>query len=196
VRFLSNYSTGELGFLLCKKLKESGMNVIAVVGPTSYDFHNLQLRALTEVETPEEMKRAVLRACKTHRPDYGVFAAAVLDFVPARRKSGKVTSSKTWKITLVPTPKIIDAVDRVRPRMKKIGFKLEAKRLSGQRLKNFAEKKMQEKRLSGLCVNFFSEISRKGHFASCFDSNGKMYRATTKASIAQWIARQIVTHAS
>ena len=193
VRYLSNYSTGELGFLLCKKLKSLGVEVIAVTGPSQFDFAPLKLHKHFKVETPEEMRRATLSAARKYKPEWGVFAAAVLDFVPKRTLKGKVSSKNSWKITLVPTRKIIEDVSRVAPKMKKIGFKLESKRLSGGRLKSFAAKKMTDQNLSGLCVNFFSDISARAHAAACFDRVGNVSRLRAKWEIVRWIARQIVT---
>lgn len=193
VRYLSNYSSGELGFLLSRKLKSLGVDVIAITGPSQFDFASLKLHKHFKVETPEEMRRATLMAAKRYRPEYGVFAAAVLDFVPKRTLKGKVSSKNSWKITLVPTRKIIDDVSRVAPKMKKIGFKLESKKMSAAQLSRFAGKKMKEKGLSGLCVNFFSDISAAKHRAYGFDARNRVTRLKSKAEIVGWVVGRIET---
>lgn len=191
VRYLSNYSTGQLGFEICQALEKRGFEVIAVVGPCEAPFEKLKKTKVLYVETVQEMHKAVMKVCKDSSPEFAVFSAAVLDFTPSKRESSKVSSKNSWNLKLVPTPKIIDDVNRRFPKVKKIAFKLEWKAPAMKALRAFAIKNMQDKSAEALCLNYLSDIKGKKHPAFLFTSDGKCSRAHSKKTIAQWITRFI-----
>lgn len=189
VRFLSNYSTGELGYLLSKALSNKGIEVFAVVGPTQQAFSKLSLKRLIEVETADEMLEATLKLCRTFQPDYAIFSAAVLDFKPVETKSGKVTSRlKKWNLQLVPAPKIIDQVGRLYPLIRRIGFKLEWEPKTGKALNQFADRLLDEKKLDAVCINFLPQISRERHPLWIFTRTGRVSKCNTKVQAAEALA--------
>jgi phosphopantothenoylcysteine synthetase/decarboxylase len=191
VRYVSNYSSGELGYKICEELRKKNFAVIAVVGPTSFSFSKIPGVVTKEVETPEQMLREVKRAIVRFRPEVGIFSAAVLDFVPKKKLSGKVSSQRTsWKLTLVPTPKIVAVIAREFPEMIQIGFKLEVKAMSMPTLRKFGLRRMKEGKLSGLCLNFLSKVGIKRHEAFYFNSAGKIQKLLTKRAIAKAIAKE------
>lgn len=188
IRYLSNFSSGELAYEVCRRLSDAGFEVVAVVGPCSPSFEMLPLRKLVRVETATEMHDAVMGLCRTFRPSAAVFSAAVLDFEPVRRERGKMTSArKNWVIRLRPTPKIIDAVGKRFPKIRRFGFKLESKRQSGA----YAMKYLRAKGLDGLCMNFLSEVGAKTHKARLFTAGGESKKAKTKKEIAAWFVRTL-----
>lgn len=188
LRFLSNLSTGELAFRLIKKLQKKAQ-VAAVIGPSSFDFASFGSK-VRRIETNREMHSRVMRLCRDFRPDYVVFSAAVLDFEPVRVAKGKVSSSrKRWSIHLKPAPKIIDEVGTKFPSIKRIGFKLEAKKKS--KAGAFGRKILEQKKLDALCLNFLPEIKNGLHPAYLF--NGvEMARVQRKQQIVNWISSWIV----
>ena len=186
VRYLSNYSTGELGFRLSQALIKRGIEVLAVVGPTQQPFSKLPFKKLVEVETADEMAEATLKLCRTHKPDYAIFAAAVLDFKPAKPLSGKVSSqNKKWKLELVPTPKIIDRVGQSYPQIKRIGFKLEWEGKTRKELLAFAQDLLVRKKHHAVCVNFLPQIKKGRHPLWIFTKEGRVQTVETKAQIAR-----------
>jgi phosphopantothenoylcysteine synthetase/decarboxylase len=196
VRFLTNVSSGELAYVLCKMLIKRGVEVALVSGPSSQPFEKLSLAEWTPIETTEEMHAAVMKLCKKFRPDFGVFTAAVLDFTPEKTRVGKVSSSvKRWEVKLKPTPKIIDDVGKKFPSVKKIGFKLEWKRGREKATKLFAMKNIRAKKLDALCLNFLSEIRDGRHPAQLITKEGDVEPVSSKREIASWIARYISDHA-
>ena len=166
-----------------------------VTGPTDQPFAKLPLSKLVSVETTEEMHDAVLDLCRSFRPTHAVFTAAVLDFTPVRRLKGKVSSKlKTWTIHLKPTPKIIDEVARKFPKIKRVGFKLEWEGAGSRRKETLARRLLGGKGLDAVCINYLSEIQQAGkggHPAYLFSSDGKSFRADSKAEIARWISAYI-----
>lgn len=185
VRFLSNVSTGALAFHLCEKFLAAGIEVSAIIGPSSYPFEELGLTELSRIETTQEMYRTIMESCRRFRPKVAIFSAAVLDFEPAKRERTKVASTRSsWVLKLRPTPKIIDSVGKKFPEIQRIGFKLETKRRAGKSLEKFAMTYLRQKQLHGLCVNFSNQISEKAHHAYLFDTTGRRVSARSKDEIA------------
>jgi len=191
VRYLSNFSSGELAFELCRELKRRGIAVALVCGPSEFPFESLRLRHLDRVETAEQMRAAVLRRCRGFVPTHAVFAAAVLDFVPARREKGKVSSRARWIVELKPTPKIVDAVGRAFPGTRRFGFKLEWERPGEQAVVRLGRRLLRTKGLEGVCVNYLSEIRGKRHPAVLFLRDGRSLRLRGKRAIARALAAEI-----
>lgn len=187
IRYLTNYSTGALGFLLAKKLSQKGFKVWVVCGPCSQPFKKLNLFKVEFVETADEMLKATLRACKTFRPEFAIFSAAVLDFKTKTYSKNKISSKDSWTIRLVPNLKIIDEVGKRYPMIHRIGFKLETEKLDKSRLLEKAKTIMIEKKLFALCVNYFDDISSTKHRAQLFLKNGKIKKLLTKTQIADSI---------
>jgi phosphopantothenoylcysteine decarboxylase / phosphopantothenate---cysteine ligase len=189
VRFLSNFSTGELAFELCRRLHKAGMEVALVSGPCCQPFGDLRLKHWSAVETAEEMHARVLELCRDFKPDYAVFAAAVLDFQPVRVGKAKTRSTGRWTLELKPTPKIIDDVGKKFPAIGRVGFKLEWKAQPPKARDRFARRTMKDKGLQALCLNYLSEISGRRHPAYLYAGDGRPAQATRKSDIAFWITR-------
>lgn len=186
VRYISNFSSGKLGFNLASVLVKKGADVYVVAGPTSQPFETLRLKKFFPVETNAEMLSAVLRVCEKDQPQWAIFSAAVLDFVPKKKSSGKVSSAKkNWTIELEAAPKIIDVVQERHPEIKRIGFKLEWEKRRGAALKSFAKKQLQKRALEYLVVNFLEEIEGTRHRASIFDRNLDHTTVHSKEEIAK-----------
>lgn len=188
VRYISNYSTGQLGFEICQALQKRGFEVIAVVGPCEAPFEKLKKTKVLYVETVQEMHKTVMKVCKDSSPQFAVFSAAVLDFTPLKRESSKVSSKNSWNLKLVPTPKIIDDVNKRFPQVKKVAFKLEWKSPSMKAARAFAMKNMQDKSAEALVLNYLSDIKGKSHPAFLFTRDGSYIRAHSKKAIAHWIS--------
>ena len=75
VRYISNRSSGKMGYALAQAARNRGANVVLVSGPTELDFPDV-----VRVRTTEEMRRAVLEYGRD--ADVVIMAAAPLDFRP------------------------------------------------------------------------------------------------------------------
>jgi phosphopantothenoylcysteine decarboxylase/phosphopantothenate--cysteine ligase len=121
VRYLSNHSSGRMGYALAEEARARGAVVTLVAGPTA-----LAEPAGVEVvyvTTADEMQRAVDAAAG--RADAVVMAAAVADYRPARAATAKLRRSEAGlELRLVPTPDILRGL-RKRPGMVTVGFALE-----------------------------------------------------------------------
>lgn len=106
VRFLSNRSSGKMGYELAAAFAAEGHGVLLVSGPTALDVpENVDF---LPVETAAEMCDAVSRHLE--RMDAAVFAAAVADYTPVSVAAGKIKKSGgSLVLELVPTQDVLGA---------------------------------------------------------------------------------------
>lgn len=101
VRYISNRSSGKMGFAIARAAKDRGAAVILVSGPTGLDFPNL-----IRVRTTEEMRQAVLKSAPG--VDVVIKAAAPLDFRPKTPAAQKIRKGNSGlRIDLERTPDIL-----------------------------------------------------------------------------------------
>lgn len=89
VRYLSNRSSGRMGYAVAAAFAHHGHHVLLISGPTTLDVP--EGVDFLWVETAAEMFDAVAR--HLGRCDIAVFAAAVADFTPARTAGEKIKKS-------------------------------------------------------------------------------------------------------
>jgi phosphopantothenoylcysteine decarboxylase/phosphopantothenate--cysteine ligase len=122
VRFLSNPSSGKMGFACARAARRAGHDVTLVTGPVVLP-DPAGLRTL-RVTTAQEMRRAVFGVFP--RTDAVIMTAAVGDYRPARRLQGKLKkSSGPLTLRLVRTPDILRELGRRKGRRILVGFALE-----------------------------------------------------------------------
>ena len=124
VRYISNHSSGKMGFAIAKAALLRGYEVELICGPTQEVLVHPKLKR-TDVSTAEEMLIAVQscwQECNT-----GVFSAAVADFKPAKTSSTKLKKGSADEIIeLVQNPDILKWASFHRTNEQKvIGFALE-----------------------------------------------------------------------
>jgi len=145
VRFISNRSSGKMGYELAEEALSRGAEVILVSGPTQL---MPPLKAeLRKVQTAEEMEKEV-RECFPG-VDVVIMAAAVSDFKFSNVSSQKVKKRELRnKIEFVPTPDILGKLGKKKGGKVLVGFAAETKNI----IKN-AQEKMKEKGLDLIVAN-------------------------------------------
>jgi phosphopantothenoylcysteine decarboxylase/phosphopantothenate--cysteine ligase len=149
VRFLSNRSSGKMGYELAEEALSRGAEVILVSGPT----HLLPpLKAESrKVQTAEEMEKEV-RECFPG-VEVVIMAAAVSDFKFSKVSSQKIKKSELRnKIEFVQTPDILGKLGKRKAGKVLVGFAAETKDI----IKN-AQEKMREKGLDLIVANDVSK---------------------------------------
>ena len=123
VRFISNYSTGEMGYALAAAAKRRGNRVVLVSGPTALSKPGGV--KFVPVVTALEMKAAVERYFKA--ADCVIMTAAVADFRPAGFSGKKVKKKdkKRYILRLSRNPDILAALGRRKGSKILVGFSLE-----------------------------------------------------------------------
>lgn len=144
VRFISNRSSGKMGYALAAACARRGAQVVLVSGPV--DRPPPFGVDLVPVRTSAEMRRAVLEA---RRGAEAVFmAAAVSDYVPRAEVSKIKKTGRPLTLTLEEGPDILAELGRDRQERLLIGFAAETESL----LDN-ARAKLEEKRLDYVVAN-------------------------------------------
>lgn len=111
VRFISNHSSGRMGFALAEAALARGAEVTVVAGSTSA-AEPCGVRVVRALSAGE-MREAVMREVAT--ASVFIAAAAVADYRPAERAASKLKKSgATLTLTLEPTPDILEEVSRTR----------------------------------------------------------------------------------
>lgn len=135
VRYLSNRSSGKMGYALAAAARDRGAAVTLVTGPTALPVPpGVEVRRVT---TAVEMHAAVLEAAPAH--DVLLGAAAVADFAPASiadRKIKKRDGDDELTLTLRRNPDILADAARLEPRPFIVAFAAETNDL----VKNATEK--------------------------------------------------------
>src|ERR1017187_6689706 len=150
VRYLTNRSSGRMGYALAEAALRRGARVLLVSGPTSIAPPGAA--ELTRVETAEEMLAAVLKLL----PESTVVikTAAVADFRPKAAAVQKIKRKGEMTLELEPTADILAEIARRKTSQVIVGFAAETENV----LEN-ARKKLASKSLDAIVVN---DVSREG----------------------------------
>jgi len=148
VRFISNRSSGKMGYAVARAALRRGADVILISGSTS--LHRPQGVNFIPVETAEDMLRKVREEIPSST--VLVMAAAVADFMPREKSPGKIAKKDGLLLPLVRTPDILMEVSREKSRPFLVGFAAE----TGGKVGN-AKKKLQEKKLDLIVFNDVTE---------------------------------------
>lgn len=141
VRFLSNHSTGKMGYALAEAAAQRGAEVILVSGPT---FLPVPPKVkMIKVQTAREMRDAVF----THLPDSQIIikAAAVADFRPKmvfEQKVKKGSDSQRWEIELERNPDILYELGQNKGKRILVGFAAETQDLISNALAKISKKNL------------------------------------------------------
>ena len=151
VRFISNASSGRMGYALARAALKAGHKVILVTAPTTR--RPPSEAKIIEVETAAQMFEAVKKYF--HRCDCLIMAAAVADYTPARPAISKIQkTAKNLTLKLKPTADILKwAGGHKRKTQIVVGFALEEKAIRAR-----AEKKLKEKNLDMIIANTSAAI--------------------------------------
>ncbi len=152
VRFLSNRSSGKMGYALAEASRRRGAWVILVSGPTRLDPPAAQV--LERVRSTEEMAQAILR--HLDEASLVLMVAAVADFRPAQVQPRKIKRQEATPILkLTPTQDILGEIARRRrPEQIVVGFAAETDHV----LENAATK-LRKKHLDLIVAN---DVTQEG----------------------------------
>lgn len=147
VRYISNYSSGKMGFEIAKAAYLRGADVVLISGPSALKTRKGIKRI--DVETGEEMMKAVKAGMKGINA--AVMSAAVSDYKPKIVKDNKIKKEETGKeysLELVKTDDILAYLGKNKKGFKLIGFALE----TDNGIEN-AKIKMKSKNLDVIVLN-------------------------------------------
>jgi phosphopantothenoylcysteine decarboxylase/phosphopantothenate--cysteine ligase len=150
VRYLTNRSSGRMGYAIAEAALRRGARVLLVSGPVAVTAPDAA--EVTRVETAEEMLAAVLGLLP--QSTVVIKTAAVADFRPKRAAGQKIKRKGEMTLELEPTADILAQVARRKTTQTVVGFAAETENV----LEN-ARKKLASKSLDAIVVN---DVSREG----------------------------------
>lgn len=144
VRFISNYSSGKMGYALARICQKKGAEVILISGPTEQKFDGQTIRTTSA----EEMYKACVE--EFQKADITILCAAVADFTPETKADQKIKREKEdFILRLHPTHDIAATLGQQKKNNQLlIGFALETQ----NEIKN-AQSKIERKNLDYIVLN-------------------------------------------
>jgi len=150
VRYLTNRSSGRMGYAIAEAAIRRGARVLLVTGPTA--IQPPASAEVTKVESAEEMRRAVLQLLP--EASMVIKTAAVADYRAKDAVDQKIKRKGPLTLELEPTTDILAELARHKQNQLIIGFAAETQNV----LEN-ARKKLSSKSLDAIVVN---DVSREG----------------------------------
>jgi phosphopantothenoylcysteine decarboxylase / phosphopantothenate---cysteine ligase len=166
VRYLTNRSSGRMGYALAEAALRRGARVLLVSGPTS--LKPPSAAEVVGVESAKQMLDAVLRLL----PEASIVikTAAVADYTISDPAEQKLKRAGRMTLDLTPAPDILAEISRHKKSQLIIGFAAETENVMDN-----ARKKLQSKSLDAIVVN---DVSREG---VGFDSDRNAVTIITKS---------------
>jgi phosphopantothenoylcysteine decarboxylase/phosphopantothenate--cysteine ligase len=183
VRFISNYSSGKMGFAMASAAADRGARVVLVTTAFHPTHHGIEQRT---VETADDML-AELRA-QLAGADLLVMAAAVADFRPAKVEGNKIRreDTRTLSLDLEPIPDLLATLGHVKESagVYRLGFAAEGSDLDAKGLD-----KMKRKGLQAIVAN---DISRKDvGFGSDYNAGVLLFADGARHEIERMTKREM-----
>lgn len=150
VRFLSNYSTGKMGFALAQVAQEAGADVHLIAGPVNLDTPERVQRV--DVVSAEDMFVAAKDACAD--ADIFIATAAVADYRPEQchnQKIKKTENASELVLTLQRNPDILAHIAQ-NTSVFAVGFAAET-----QNVIDYGRSKLERKNLDMIAINDVSD---------------------------------------
>lgn len=189
VRFLSNSSSGKMGYAIAQEAMRRGADVVLISGPT--EILSPVGLIVQKVETTEQMSSAVMK--HVGDSDIVIMAAAVSDFKFPQTNTQKIKKEKIpQEVKLVTTPDILKEVAKIKGDRVLVGFAAET-----QDLEKNALRKIKLKNLDLIVAN---DVSQPGvgfesdmNQVSIIHPDGKVIHTEkqTKGKISQIILDEI-----
>ena len=148
VRFISNRSTGKMGYEIARAARDRGASVCLVSGPVALTPPDGV--ELVPVESAADMYREVMS--RFDSSDIVIKAAAVADYTPDTKVDGKIKKSGNMHLELVRTADILKSLGERKKHQILVGFAAEM-----QDLEDNAEAKLINKNADIICAN---DVSR------------------------------------
>lgn len=191
VRYIANTSSGALGSKIAEAFAAKGMPVVFVYGKNSIqpDITDKHLLEKIEIETVDDLIKALEKKSEDTKIISVVHAIAVLDYIPENMlKAKKKSGDDYWDIRLIRTPKVISRLRNLFPKAFITGFKLEAG-IDENTLVDKAFNLFNENRLDLVIANDFNKVKPDSHEALFIGEDKQiMFRTFSKDEIAKKLA--------
>jgi len=177
VRYISNHSSGKMGYALARAAMEAGAKVVLVSGPVALEPPP-QVK-LVAVESARQM----LDACQVVPGDIFISVAAVADYRPANSASEKIKkNADTMELSLIKNPDILAQISLSAQRPFCVGFAAEI-----QNIEEYARKKLLDKKLDLIFANNAADtFNSESALATAYWPEGEHpFPRSSKSSLAR-----------
>lgn len=191
VRYISNHSSGKMGFALAAAAADAGAQVTLISGPVNLATPERVTRV--DVSSAQDMYDASLD--KLEDCDLFIACAAVADYRPSEAVTQKIKkSADTMALTLVRNPDIVSSVANHPQRPFTVGFAAET-----QDVLHYARDKLQRKKLDMIIANdvagsdtgFNSDDNR---VVALWSSGEQAFDTMSKAQLSRHLIALIAEH--
>ncbi|MFL2494074.1 MAG: bifunctional phosphopantothenoylcysteine decarboxylase/phosphopantothenate--cysteine ligase CoaBC [Porticoccaceae bacterium] len=189
VRYVSNYSSGKMGYAIASAAIDAGALVTLISGPVN--LIEPEGCKFLSVVSAEEMLSAVLEVSESAHIFIG--AAAVSDYKIESVSEEKIKSNdETLTLTLRKSPDIIQSVAKKYEQLFVVGFAAESNNLEG-----YAKEKLEKKGLDAIIANDISRsdigFNSDSNEVSWIDKNSSLiFSKRSKTQLARDIIQQIL----
>ena len=186
IRYISNRSSGKMGYAIAVAARAISSQVTLVSGPT--DLKPPQGVEFLSVTTAQEMAEAVWS--RFDRVDICIMAAAVCDFRPRKMATSKIKKGSFGGLMeLEATPDILAELGRRKKSQVLIGFAAET-----DDMENHAREKLARKKLDFIVANDSSAFDAEASRVTFIGREGKIERLSEmpKVEIAKLIVERAV----
>lgn len=190
VRYISNHSSGKMGFALAEAARDAGALVTLICGPVNLATPERIKRV--DVVSAEDMLQAALS--QIGNMDIFIAAAAVADYrsaLCADQKIKKIAGADTLELKLIKNPDIVATIAQHKQRPFTVGFAAET-----QNVEDYAHKKMQSKNLDMIVANDVSRtdigFNSDQNAVTVFSRHSQLSMAIAQSSKYN-VATQIIT---
>ncbi len=156
VRYISNRSSGKMGFAIAQAARDRGAHVMLVSGPTALPTPPGVTR--TDVTTAEEMFHAVLD--RFDETTILIMAAAVADYRPSTQAQQKIKKREAMTVELVRNPDILAEAGRKKGSRTLVGFAAETEDLIQNAREKLAKKNLDLIVANDIRIGFGGETNR------------------------------------
>ena len=191
VRYISNHSSGKMGYSLAKTASNLGAEVKLISGPSSQNISSNNIK-ITHIKTGKELYESIIN--EYHDSDVVIMAAAVSDYKPVKFSKKKIKKNNNELIIkLEKTTDVLFELGQIKKKQILVGFALE----NDEELLN-AKNKLKKKNLDLIILNSLNdEGAGFGHDTNkitIVDSLGKVtpYKLKKKDEVADDIFKHII----
>lgn len=192
VRYITNRSSGKMGYAIASAAREAGADVTLISGPTYLPQPDGV--DLVQVESAQEMLQAVMQ--HVDPADIFIATAAVADYSMDDVADNKIKKTdQDLTLTLIKTPDILASVTNRQSPPFTVGFAAET-----QELEQYAKAKLSNKRLDMIAGNFVGEglgfDSDDNELHVYWDNGKQLLPLATKTKLARQLIRLIAERLS
>ena len=193
VRYITNHSTGKMGFSIAEVLAENGADVTLITGPSHQNEIHPNINRV-DITTAEEMYNACISLYE--ESDIAILSAAVSDYKPANTHHKKIKkTANEYDLKLIKTQDILKKLGEKKKDQILVGFALE----TDNEINN-AKEKLNNKNLDFIVLNSLNDknagFKHNTNKITIIDNKGNIdnYPLKQKKDVAKDIFNKILLY--